>query len=156
MSDAVEDIVFLANRLKGIIEVSDTLSTRSNLENQVKELEKSVEEQKEHVQRYSNLLRETNENLTKVTEVIEVEKNKAKEDCAYILKEAKDEAAKIIDAANASYEAKLSEANIALEQVKQEIKAKNEELYTMAAEVDAHSTKLKTAKSELSKLKEKL
>lgn len=156
MSDAVQDIKFLSERFRGILALSDTLTTKATLDNQVTELTKVVSDMKktyndlsskyDDIKKTSDNLDVVNQNSLKAAEKTIQEKfDAADKECRDIIKDT-----------NAQAEEILKSARVQLNTINETIKSKNHELYSISSEVNAAQVRLKNANQELTKLREKL
>lgn len=156
MSTAVEDIVFLGKRLKGILELSETLTTKEALDNQVNELKNSLKNLKtdfedmkqkaeEHTFNYEKMCEAYSKNEStlelKAQEIVANAESKAKE----LIQEAKDEVSSV-----------LLEGSKKGLSVDGEIETKKSLLKTVEQDINSHTNKLSSIKKELESLRNKI
>jgi len=153
MSNAVEDIVYLGKRLKGIIELSDKLTTQEALENNITELQGSVDKLKveletmhatgaAHMVNYQSLMDAYDQKIK------DTEKN-----IADMLAAAKEEAAQIVQEANTKADKVIKDTEESLGLLDAKVVAKTQELKSIENEVSKANDKLNTLNRELEALK---
>lgn len=156
MSDAVGDIVYLGQRLKGIIELSDKLSTQEALENQITELTATVEKIKADIETANQLLADSKDAVKLVLEEAKTQAKKITDDASDFYSKTKTEAMGVNEAARMSVIQIMKDRDAALTQLDSQIKDKTDELATVTSQVDAALAKLNNAQQELSNLRNKL
>lgn len=156
MSDAVGDIVYLGQRLKGLIELSDKLTTQEALSNQITELQATAEKAKSDIDLSNQQLADTKDAMKAVIEEAKTQANKITDDASSVYAKAKSDADQIIQDAKQEVDKIMADKSTELDQVNAKIKARTDELYLVAAQVDANLTKLRNAEQELNTLREKL
>lgn len=155
MANAVEDIVFLGKRLKGIIELSDKLTTQETLENNINELKGALSNLKVEAQ---NMRLKAEEHSADYTSMVEAYK-KNQEDLEFKAKETIDnsneEASKLIANAHQEVSQVLNEGNIKASCLDTEIEGKKSLLNTLNKDIETFKGKLLGVKNELALLKSK-
>lgn len=153
MSDAVQDLIFLGKRLKGIIELSETLTTKSALENSIVEhknslkiLKDSIEQNKKELNNSIASVSNTKAQHLKLIQDTEIA-------CDEALKEAKDQASKIVQEASLKASKLIEAANSSVLSIEAKIFEKNKTLEDINNSVDVSTKKLDSLNKELSNLR---
>lgn len=156
MGTAIDDIRFLANRLKGLSELAEKLSTEEALDNQIKELKSSSEMLRSEV---SGLVEHKEKVLSECSEKVRYAEDEVKKlyaEANKALADSKTEAMSIVAKAKTEAEELIRSKDRELQEFEVKLKAKRAEMYELAAETDAVNTRFNTAKTQLKQLREKL
>jgi|SRR5882757_4907964 len=155
MSDAVQDLVFLGKRLKGIMELADVLTTREALDNQVKELKGSLEDVKTNIETKKQEFNKIASKQQDLTNTLSTKEQQAQSTYDNILKEASEKASKIIKEANDEVLSILKEGEDKAKSIDTEIEDKNNSLTLINKDILSSTDKLSNIKNEIDKLRSK-
>lgn len=156
MSNAVQDLVYLGQRLKGLMELSEVLTTREDLDKQIKEMTNQIEKLKSEVEDEREALKNVDAEMDILVKNGNEEYSQTQKDCTAIINNAEQNAQTILDRAKSDAEELLLKANTELSSIQDKIKAKKQELAVIGADTDVHYNKLQELKTELAQLKAKI
>lgn len=155
MADAVQDLLFLAKRLQGIIGLADVLTTKDALANSItehqntlKSLKDSIEQNKKELSNSISAVSSTKAEQAKLVKDAKAQSdltiNEAKETASNIIQEAKDKADKLLTTVNSS-----------MSSIEDKISEKKKELEVHNQNVTIVTKKLEDLNKELINLKAK-
>lgn len=155
MSDAVQDLVFLSKRLKGILELSDVLTTREALANQTKEFENSLEALKTLKKKKEEEVEKLGDYILETSNAIEEHVKEGKDTYNIIVEKAKVVSSEIITKAQEEANTLIENSKRSLSFVEDKINEKTKYLEELNKNVNVANDKLNYVNKQIETLKSK-
>ena len=154
-SQAVDDLLWLSNRLRGVISLSDDIQTYTILKNQSKELAEDVKRKQTEISSLENENKKLKEKKRQADEEVQKKLSDSQVDADYILNKAKEDAITLKKTTVLDMEALRKTVEDRIASVDLKIKDAETHLAHVLTEISNSEAKFSQIQSQIEKLKAK-
>lgn len=156
LDKAVEDIVWLSNRLSGIIGLREEITTLADMKRKVSSLETAEVSLKQEITDLEKAKKDLDADIKKKINALGTKTKDAEAKAELILEAANANGKALVEQANKDAEAVLAAANTTKAILEQEINKLKETVDAVKNQVFAEENKLRKIKDEMARLKDSI